>query len=91
MNDLTQFFPGCILNTEEIRETIKKILGSDICYCYKCFLLISPNSTSCKICYQLYCDDCARKIIIKDTRNINPKYCLYCEENRKFLAEQGFN
>jgi len=71
MDNLTGYFNGCSLSTEEIRENIKKILGlteADF-FCYKCFRLIELRFNKhgkCEDCYQVFCEGCTKNIIEKD-------------------------
>lgn len=93
MNDLTSYFPGVTLNTEEIRSVIRNVTGmlenqNEIFYfCYKCFKYIGVNKPSgllCKVCFQFYCKDCSLLLSVnRGSKEIDPKRCLQCLENQK--------
>lgn len=96
MDDLSHNFPDCKLSTEEIRDTIRKILQIEEGYfCYKCFRLVGlgvtpKNADLCTGCYQFYCRDCA-KLLYSDaekqevtlSQKISPNRCIQCIEIRK--------
>lgn len=89
MEELKNKFHGCSLNTEKIRETIKKILKVDdsTFFCYKCFALIGPYNKClfCKKCYQPYCFACGKTILKPGTYYIEVSKCFQCIENDKKL------
>jgi len=86
MEDITQYFSGCTLSTEEIREVIRKIVGEDEYYCYKCFSRVTVNFPKCVECYQIYCAKCSERILLEDSKDtVNPKFCPYCKENKEQL------
>jgi hypothetical protein len=87
MEDLTKHFPGCKMTTEQIRETIRKILGIDPYshfFCYRCFKHVGETSTTaicCAICFQPYCDYCAKFYVGAGTSGIDSSKCGQCAEN----------
>lgn len=85
MDDLTKFFPGCNLSTEEIRANICMILSVRNSYfCYKCFKLLGmdalpKNADLCKKCYQFYCKNCSKTLGLET----EPSKCLQCTKIRQ--------
>ena len=87
MEDLTKYFPGCKLNTEQIRETIRSILGIGLYshfFCYRCFKHVGETTTKavcCQKCYQPYCERCVKYYTGIGTSGIDPDKCGQCIEN----------
>lgn len=90
MEDITDKFSGCKQTTEELRNTIKNILGLDDAYfCHKCFLFLGveylpKNALTCEKCFQSYCERCGNTMTGTD-KKINPGRCIQCYENEQFL------
>lgn len=92
MDDLTNCFPNCTLTTEEIRETIRKVLGMTedqggiYYFCYKCFRYLginTPKGNCCRRCYQFYCKQCSIPLSIDRTGQvIDPTKCIQCLDNQ---------
>lgn len=85
MDDLRKFFPNTKLNTEELRETIKKITqmtDEGFFFCYKCFKYLGtiPTDPNCKYCYQFYCKKCADNFYNSGNTEICRYKCLQCVE-----------
>lgn len=87
MNNLTLKFPGCKLSNEELRETIRRIVGEEQFFCLKCFRIVPYDADKCEVCYQTYCNDCSPAF--KTNNKIDFKKCLECEDNRKFLENKS--
>jgi len=66
MKELKSQFPGCILDENGIRESIRKILflEEEDYNCFECFRYIRSMkfALECKNCFQVYCLVCAEKI-----------------------------
>lgn len=92
MEDLTKYFPGCKLNTEQLRIVIKKCIRvkDNDYFCYKCFKFlgvgigIPKNCYLCKKCYQFYCNDCGYKYRNDRQNEIDPSICIQCIDTNKY-------
>jgi len=87
MDDLTKHFPGCKMTTEQIRDTIRNILGIgqyDHFFCYRCFRHVGETTLKticCTVCYQPYCEKCIPYYTGVGTSSIDPAKCGQCIEN----------
>ena len=88
MEDLTKYFPGCQMTTEQIREAVINILKVDPFipfFCYRCFRHVRLTDACCEICFQPYCKECLFNLVGPGSgkSGIDPEKCLQCIENRK--------
>jgi len=97
MENIQKYFPGCTLNTLQIREVIKNVLKIDkhthffchSCFCYLGGKYVEFDKGICNRCFQCYCTECFQKICNKKQTRIDSKKCPQCIELRKIGSQIG--
>ena len=91
MQDLRSYFPGCKLDTEEIRSVIMKILKTDNeeSFCFHCFALITKTPETkqiCPTCFRVYCIGCCHRYYKhpQDDQVIDTYKCIQCVDTRRY-------